>query len=314
MTNIMNTYKIIFILLSVVFLLQSCEEPYIPLTSEIDQQLVVEGFVEAGPDAQPTFVIVTKSIPFLDTLKSDEFSRLFVTNATVTVFDGMKSVQLIPLCLKDLPPEIRRQAAAVLGLNSDSLVVDICAYIDVLNQIDKRVGGKYDLKVTVGSKELTASTTIPENVPLDKFRWTDPPGDPSDTLARLWVTIKDPIGKNFYRYFTKQGSENLIAPSTSVTDDTFFEAKDFEFPLQRAQRRGSFDPNSFGLYMRGDSITVKWCTIDQAHFEFWNTRDFAANNGGPFASYTRIKTNIKGGLGIWGGYNANTYKLLCPKK
>jgi hypothetical protein len=307
-------YQTIFFVTLSMFILQSCEEPYTPETIEADQQLVVEGFVEAGTDAQPTFVLVTKSIPFLDTLKSDQFSRLFVTNAIVTVNDGAKSVQLIPLCLKDLPPDIRRQAAAVLGLNPDSLVLNICAYIDVLNQIDKRVGGKYDLKVIVGNIELTSTTTIPENVPLTKFRWSEPPGEPSDTLARLWVTIKDPAGKNYYRYFTQQGNENLIAPVTSVTDDLFFEAKEFEFPLQRAQRRGSFDPNSFGLYMRGDSVTIKWCTIDEAHFGFWNTRDFAANSGGPFASYTRIKTNITGGLGIWGGYYANTYRLYCPKK
>lgn len=304
---------ILFLSLSLV-ILQSCEEPYIPSTSEADQQLVVEGFIEAGPNAQPTFVIVTRSIPFLDTLNSESFSRLFVTNAIVTVNDGAKSIQLIPFCLKDLPPEIRRQAASVLGLNSDNLTLNICAYIDVSNQINKRSGGKYDLRVVVGDKELTASTTIPENVPLSNFRWAEPPGEPSDTLARLWVTIKDPVGKNFYRYFTQQGNENLIAPVTSVSDDLFFEAKEFEFPLQRAQRRGSFDPNSFGLYMRGDSVTVKWCAIDQAHFDFWNTRDFAANSGGPFASYTRIKTNIKGGLGIWGGYAANTYRLYCPKK
>ncbi|MBK7223573.1 MAG: DUF4249 family protein [Saprospiraceae bacterium] len=54
--------------------------------------------------------------------------------------------------------------------------------------------------------------------------------------------------------------------------------------------------------------------LDKVHFDFWKTRDFAANSGGPFSSYTRIKTNINGGLGIWGGYSVQNYRLYCPPK
>ena len=31
-------------------------------------------------------------------------------------------------------------------------------------------------------------------------------------------------------------------------------------------------------------------------------------NQGPFASYTRLQSNIVGGLGIWGGYSVSYYK------
>ena len=51
---------------------------------------------------------------------------------------------------------------------------------------------------------------------------------------------------------------------------------------------------------------------DEAHFDFWNTRDFSANSAGPFSSYTRIKGNVDGALGIWGGYSVDSYRLFVP--
>ena len=38
----------------------SCEEPYIPPTTEEDQQYVIEGYIEEGEGALATYVMVTK--------------------------------------------------------------------------------------------------------------------------------------------------------------------------------------------------------------------------------------------------------------
>jgi hypothetical protein len=295
----------------------SCEEPYIPSTSEQEQEIVVEGYVEAGEGANPTFVILTKSIPFISTISADKFAELFVKGANVTVFDGDKTVQLTELCLSQIPDDLKDEVFAVLGLNPDSSSVDICVYADLFSQIKREQGRSYDLKVQVQGKTLTATTTIPEFAGLFDFTFKEPPGVPRDTLAELRVKIKDPKGKkNYYRYFTATSKDpRFIPPFGSVTDDALFDGMEFEFPLQKASRRGGdFDPDSFGLYRRTDSVFIKWCNIDKAHFDFWNTRDFSANSGGPFASYTRIITNIQGGLGIWGGYAAETYKLYVPPK
>lgn len=297
--------------------LSSCEQSYTPETSELDQEIVVEGYIEAGPDANPTYVILTKSIPFLSTIDPNTFSELFIKDALVTVNDGIKTVELIEFCIDDIPEDLKDEVYAVLGLNPDSTNVDVCIYADIFNQIKKEPGRNYNLTVKTGNKVLTATTTIPEYVELTDFKWVEPPGKPRDTLAELNVTINDPSNvKNFYRYFTATTQyPQLIPPFGSVTNDAIFNGKSFEFPLQRAQRRGGgFDPESFGLYRRGDSVYVKWCGLDEAHFNFWNTRDFAANSGGPFAAYTRIATNINGGLGIWGGYAVKTYSLYCPPK
>ena len=39
----------------------------------------------------------------------------------------------------------------------------------------------------------------------------------------------------------------------------------------------------------------------------WNTLEFSNANQGPFASYTRLESNINGGLGIWGGLSVSYY-------
>ncbi len=295
-----------------------CEDPYTPITTTAQQEIVVEGYVEAGEGSLPVIVFITRSIPFISTIDAGTFQTLFLRDAKVEVFDGVKTVNLTQLCFLDIPEDFRQQAAQLLGFNADSLTVDICVYVDLANQIDRKFGGRYDLKVEVEGKTLTATTTIPELVELTNFEFRDPPGVPRDSLAEVWARIKDPAGiKNYYRYLTATDrNPGLIPPFGSVFDDGFFDGlKDLPIPFPKAQRRGQdFDPDTFGLYHRGDSIQIKFCGIDFDHFDFWRTRDFGANSGGPFASYTRISSNIKGGLGIWGGYAVANYRLYVPPK
>ncbi len=311
-----NIFKIIFLL--TIGQLMSCEQPYTPPTTLEDQEIAIEGYVEAGEGSQPVVVFVTRSIPFISTIDAGVFQTIFLRDAQVEVYDGSKTVVLTQLCLSDIPVELREQAGQILGLNLDSISVDLCVYADIANSIDRKFGGRYDLKVEVQGKTLTATTTIPELVELKDFEFREPAGAPRDTLAELWAKIQDPSGvKNYYRYFTATDrNPGLIPPFGSVFDDGFFDGlKELPIPFPKAQRRGQdFDPDTFGLYHRGDSIQIKFCGIDFDHYDFWRTRDFGANSGGPFASYTRISTNINGGLGIWGGYAVANYRLLVPPK
>jgi len=211
--------------------LYSCEEPFIPDTIESEQQLVVEGRVEAGDGALPTYVILTKSLPFVGEIGPDVFSSLFVHNAEVVVNDGDKDVVLPELCLADLPDPIKEQVYIVLGFDPDSASVDFCAYVDINGTVDQAVGRSYDLTINTGESTLSATTTIPANVPLYNLTWEDPPGDPNDTMATLKVTIDDPADEtNYYRYFSASEGGPLVPPFASVVDDALFDGKEFEFP------------------------------------------------------------------------------------
>ena len=242
----------------------------------------------------------------------ETFGELFVHDAVVNVHDGEKDVVLPELCLNDLPDAIRDQVAAVLGFNPDSTTVNFCAYVDITGNILQEEGRSFDLNIEIDETNISATTTIPAAVPLYNLTWEDPPGDPNDTMATLKVTIDDPSGEaNYYRYFSASDGGPLVTPFASVVDDALFDGKEFEFPLNKAVPRNSdIDPNTFGLWTRGDTIQVKWCTIDEAHYNFWNTFDFNNNNQGPFSSYTRVDSNVEGALGIWGGYAVNIYEEL----
>jgi len=126
--------------------------------------------------------------------------------------------------------------------------------------------------------------------------------------------VDDPIGEDYYRYETSLNDRGLIAQFQSTTNDAFFDGQEFEFPLNRAEYpEDDTEFNDFGLYPRGDTVLIKWMNIDREHFDFWNTRDFSANSGGPFANYTRIDGNLEGALGIWGGYSISQYVLPIPE-
>ncbi len=64
----------------------------------------------------------------------------------------------------------------------------------------------------------------------------------------------------------------------------------------------------------GDTIVLKFCSIDQASYEFWNTiQSQIITSANPFASSNAmVKSNINGGIGIWAGY-AVSYDTIIAK-
>jgi hypothetical protein len=306
-----------YILLLSVFFFIACEKEFSPDLSNDSNDIVVEGYIEAGRDASPAYVILTKSIPFFREWKNG--GTLFEKEAEVWVSNGKDSVRLQSFCWKDLTPEFKKQAAQTFGFNTDSISqdFDFCIYIDLAQKIKGEVGKTYSLRVkTKDGKTLSATTSIPRTVPIDSALFIKPPGiNENDSMAQMRAFVKDPKGPDFYRYFTSVNGSNYESGGTSVSDDAFFDGINTKFNLFKSERRDSdTEPALWGLWKRGDTISIKFCTIDKAHFEFWNTLEYNANSGGPFSSYSRVKHNITGGLGIWGGYNATYLDTIVPKK
>jgi hypothetical protein len=308
----MRTSFPILILFLVALSFLSCEQEFFPEPTTEEPDYVVEGYIEAGPGAIPTYVLLTQTFNFYGYFGPEEFSAAFVHNADVRVSDGDFEVALQEVCYNDLDSTIREQIAAQFGFNADSLSINFCVYIDLLNQIQPQIGKTYNLFIVAGGDTVTSTTRIPELVPLDSLWFGPPPGEPSDTLAALNCYIADPPGiRNFYRYFGSTNGGPLETAFSSVEEDLFFDGKSFEFQLfNPATDDGDVEPEEFGLYFVGDTITVKWCTIDEANFDFWNTLEFANANQGPFSSYTRLQSNIQGGLGVWGGYSVSYHNLI----
>ncbi|MEO6132317.1 MAG: DUF4249 domain-containing protein [Saprospiraceae bacterium] len=305
----MRIINCILTALIALMLFTSCEQEYTPPKSPDGPKYVVEGYIEAGENPFPPYVILTRTFDFYGTLNPAQFTGSFIHGADVSIKDGDLEVVLQEICLSDLSPELRKEVAAQFGFNPDSLAIDYCVYLDVLGQLQPQQEKSYDLRIVTENQVITATTYIPKHVPLENIHFEAPPGSPNDSLAQLRCSISDPPGvRNFYKYFGATNGGPLRTSFSSVVEDLFFDGKTFEFQLFNPKTTESnVDPDKFGLYFVGDSMTIKWCNMDEAHFDFWNTLEFSNANQGPFSSYTRLQSNIHGGLGIWGGYSVSYY-------
>lgn len=311
--------KFILFLVFLGSIFTACEREYTPDTIDIEPDIVVEGYIEASDRALPPYVLLTKSANFFRTFDPEKLSEFIVKGATVLVSDGQVTDTLPQFCLNSLTEQQKQLISALLGFNADSLgAVDLCLYINPFGKIKPKEGGTYTLTVKVDGKTITSTTTIPKATPLDSIIFIPTPNNIIDSLVQMRGYISDPGDvKNFYRaMYSFDGGMNFITSTNSAVNDNFFNGKpSFQFPMSKPLRpnQENYDFNTAGLYKKGEKVTVRYMSIDEAHFNFWETAAQSAQNVGPFSTYTRIKTNIKGGLGIWGGFSAKYYEVQAPK-
>ncbi len=315
-------YKILIVFTLTVFVI-ACEREYTPVDLNTEPEIVVEGHIEAGDNAFPTYVILTKTVSFFENFDPNKLDNFFVNGAEVSVSDGSKSFNLQELCLDKLNPAQKLIAAQAFGLNPDSLQnIKLCIYLDLTGQLKGIEGKKYDLSIKAGSKTITASTVIPKIVAVDSFVFNKTFQNAYPDYRELGGYLTDPDGYNAYRLFAKVNKGNFVANARgSVVDDGIFDGKkSFRFqysnPVRRvipknetADEKKKYQGTG-GLWRVGDTVSIKWCNIDKAHYEFWNTLEAARNNQGPFSSYTKVTSNINGGLGIWGAYSVKQYNMI----
>ncbi len=309
---------LIFAILSIGF--WSCEKEYTPDLPTVANDIVVEGYIEASKNPIPTYVVLTKSIPFFKSLTN--ISDIYISGAYVWVEDitTKDSIQLTEFCFASLPPNLKKQAAALFGVNVDSVgdYFNPCVYYDFYGKLKPKNNQTYKLHVRLpDGRELNSSTTIPRKIDVDSVQFIKPPGvNTNDTMAQMRVLINDPKGKDFYRYLVSTNNGTYLANRSSVTNDGFFDGQPIKFNLFNAVPRGAkVDASISGLFKRGDTVSVKFSTIDETTFNFWSTLEYNANSSGsPFASYTLVKNNIVGGIGLWGGYSDVFIDTIVPKK
>jgi hypothetical protein len=315
--------KSIFFLIPFLLLLLSCEEEYIPQDVFDKAEISVEGYIEYGDSALPPYVILTKSFPYTSTLSPEALNELFIHDAIVKVSDGTVEVQLTEICLNDIlsfDSTLAEIIATSIGLGGVDLgTLNYCIYVDIGRFLGSSAlvptqGNSYYLTVINGEDTVRATTTIPPLIPLDSVFYVSHPDFPAnDSLVEIRAKLRDfPNRADFYRIFTQRNREPMFALlGGSVTDDKIFDGREFEFPIQRGQpQTADFDVNTFGYFLRGDTVTVRSANLDYRHFRFWQTLEYNIGTQGPFTSYVRIESNINGGLGIWGGLSFGDYKLI----
>lgn len=262
-----------------------------------DVPYVIEGYIENGTIP---LISISRGVSFLSNISTDDFNNLFVSNATVTIsIDG--------------------------GAPETLTAVDLGGLVIYTSpNITGEVGKKYDLKIEVDGKVFTASTTILPPQPLDSIVFKQAPGlkGTKDSLVELTAWYTDPVEpENYSRILTKKNSEFFYDVSfNSVYNDYIINGKHISFTIfggkQALQNNDSADFSQYGYFKRGDTVYVKWASIDKAQYDFWNTFESQSGSfGNPFSPTVIIKSNIKGsgGIGIWASYGASIDTVIIPK-
>jgi hypothetical protein len=277
-----------YILSVFLILISSCTEELKLDLPEPDDEIVIDGWIESNQYAK---VLLTRNAPFFSSIDSVSIRNLVLSRAKVTLSDGDSSEVLI-LRRNDeyFPP-----------------------YIFEGNEIKGEIGKTYTVTAEYGGKKAWASTTIPPKVGLDTIYLTLESG--SDTLGSVHIEFTDPANeKNYYRVLTKvRGKDRrFISPLIMGFDDKYFSGAKFGFSMSRGP--SSFISSRVNKYFAvGDTVDIKFCTIDKESFDFWSTfQDEILNSTNPFASsLAKIKSNVKGsGLGVFTGYGVNFYTRI----
>lgn len=310
--------KKIFITLIIFFagIFISCEREVNIDIPDKEGRLIVEARIEEG---MPPIVILSKSIGYFKFTDQSTFESMFIKGALVTLDNGSSKHVLTELCSRSFPDSLLPLLASFIGIDVNTLAaVNFCVYTTLNNQFWGQEGKSYKLSINYLGDNYEAVTTIKPKVPLDSL-WFEVFAD-RDSLGFVWTNFSEPAGfGNAYRWYAMRlGKDaNFIAPFGSVFDDKFIDGQTFRFGYNRGSVPNSTAPDDTGsvagFFKKGDTVVVKFCSIDYPTYEFLRSYEAeVSNNGNPFASPTTIKSNISGGaIGYWGAYNASYDTVIC---
>ncbi len=285
-----------FVFLVLLFGLAACEKEVHIQPANAVSQLVVEGKIEQG--SYPV-VILTHSLGYFTALDPAQLQNSFVHGATVTVTDDGKSYDL-----REYSQQI--QGATIYYYTADST--------RLYTLRTGTPGHTYGLEIVAEGQTYTATTTIPgSHMRLDSIWYKRVLYEDDSNYAELRVRITDPPEKgNFGRYFTKRNREPFYPGLISTENDDLVNGAPTNMTLDRGVNRNEkIDYQTYSLFRLNDTVTVKFCGIDKATYNFWRTLDFAfSSNGNPFSSPVVIQGNIPGAQGYWGGYTVEYAAII----
>lgn len=317
-----KAFKIGFLLITLGFIFSSCEDEITLNLPQPAPRLIVEGYIETG---LPPYVLLSYNIPVGKGINIFELEKYFVKNGKITVSDGTTTITLreyIPAEIKEKYPEFYKELAERIGFEPDifsffplSVYTIDSSTIDFVGERGKtyRLNIELENDSILGDVSASSITTIvSQDVNFDSL-WITPHPDPdNDTLVNLNGLLKDPpaLG-NYYRYFTKVNSGPWLINLNTVFDDILANGKDLTVEIPKgiaiADIFSDFDFETYGFFKKSDTCYVRIALIDKAHYDFWRTAEEERNNlGSPFARGIKVKSNIVGGFGIWGGLSSNT--------
>lgn len=282
------------------FLFSACEKGINFKLNQTTPSIVVEATIENG---LPPTVILSSSFDYFSNITPEILANSFIHGAIITISNGTKTHQLKEYAY-NTSADVK---VYYYSIDSSNLAT---AFIGTFNT-------NYSMTINVNGQIITAQTSIPLLAKkVDSIWWKPAPNNPDTSLVVLVGRVTDPPGYgNYIRYYTKTNSDPFYPGLNSVFDDQIVDGKTYTLDIDRGvNRNAKIDQNTYNFFNRGDTITLKFANIDKATFDFWRTMEYSYGSiGNPFASPTKVMSNVNGALGYFGGYAAQYQTVLVPK-
>lgn len=338
--------------LSLLWLTTACEKEITVNLPQGNKHLVVEGYIENGAIPFVTLTRDIAYFDKLSIKQlSEQFVKgaiVTVSDGTKTV-QLDEWVQKMPSGTKGDSIEV----VFYMGLSPTTFLPSILGeenkkYKLTVQSEGQTLVAETTIPKTVPIESLTFEKVDSSNSPI----LPDCIKENNLTIYRLFGTFKDPAGEaNYYRYWTSiEGHDssgvsyhanipsflNSISLLSNYNTDendiftvSFFDGQTVNawFQLNRSGNDtipcGEFaridtiqDVNMNGkrVSIIRDSLSLKFAQIDKAQYDFWETFGNNITGNGPFSPPISVKSNVIGGLGIWGGTGAGYYRnIKIPK-
>ncbi len=255
--------------------------------------IVVEGWIETG---KPATVILTRLLPFVVESGAEEeydLKDLPLRWATVKISDGENEEILVGMYDENYVPPYVYAGSDILG----------------------EEGRTYTLSVKYPGIEVTAQTTMPSRVRIERTELEQNPSDSEQYSIR--VHFKDDAhSRNYYKLFTRiKGQDTRFHPSFmgNAADDVFPDGKG-NMLVNRAFTHIGGGQDSYSPYFRKeDTVRVKLAQLPKDGYDFWYSYEDDITNAANvlFPSSWGLKSNIHGGRGIWCAYAVDIVDVIC---
>ena len=278
--------RILYHTAAVLLLLPSCTVKW-EIDDNFEPQIAIEGWIDSG---KPAKVIVSQMLPYGSDTEGGalDMKNIPVRWATVSLSDGENEEILVGQIDANYTPPYIYTGSSIIG----------------------QPGRTYTLTVKYSGKTLVSSTTVPDNVPVERVETEKSPS--CDTLYGIRIYFKDnPDEKNWYKVFTQVKNTDkryFSAFMGDISDEVLGE--DAFITVNRAFRHTRY--NRYTPYFNeSDTVYVKFAQVPESGFEFWSSYENEVTNGANilFPNTGNLKSNIDGGRGIWCGYGVDIVEV-----
>lgn len=255
-------------LLLFLFVFSSCEKVIDIDLKDSSPKIVIEGLITDDPSVDSFTVKVSRSNNF-----NSEGKNLPIDDALVIMED------------------------VSMGIKDTLTLTQAGTYKS--SKIRGSIGHLYQLEVRIAGVSYTASSKMPDLVPLDSLYEQKIPAF-ADAFRQIIPVFTDPVGvQNFYTFSLKvnDSSQTEFQP----WDDRLSDGKTNSRPLIIGDAE---------LFDGQDTVFVTMNCTDKGIFDFFNTLENASGNGQTPANPTSMFTN--GAIGYFGAVTTRTRSLIIP--